>query len=322
LITSTISDWIQALPVRDPDRVARFRQETSHRCIAYPLGSGQAEELALVAGLRPMLRQRLRPAELELTRSIAERFRLHVKIAPGLYGEGRDGRDEQVDADSDASERAFRTVLIGRDPARVERAMACEVERDDLELGRLLGYPRCCVEAFVAAKPPRANADLHASSARRTTGRFAPRLNMLDLAVFHFVSWSPCSFGCELSLRYADSIATLLDRRHSGFRVQIDEALGAHRLLLTDEVQVSMRGTFDGTSVRIEHAWPTACDRHPSATLGEEPGEAIGRILALVRAARVLSIEGKSLRLDGERIELPAAPLLLPFGARAPCAAS
>ncbi len=312
---SHLSDLLQALPVRDSERVASFRREATHRCIQYPFGSGQAEEFALLAGLRPLIRQRLRSAELQATRALAERYRLRVAIAPRLFTAGSEGRDEEVEQEAVSGDDVFRTVLIGRDPAQVTRAVDCEADRDDRELGRLLGYPRCCVEAFVAAPFPRRNVDLLVASANRTTARFAPRLNIVDFAVFHHISWTPCSFGCGLSLRYADAVAALLDRRHPGFRVQIDDALGAHRLVLAEDVQVSVRGVWHGSGLRVEHAWPTAFDRHPAAVLGDDEREAIGRVLALIRGSRELSVDGNALRVDAERWALPGAPLLLPFGA-------
>jgi hypothetical protein len=43
---STAGALAEALPVADAVRVARLRAEAAARPLAYPLGSGQAEEIA------------------------------------------------------------------------------------------------------------------------------------------------------------------------------------------------------------------------------------------------------------------------------------
>jgi hypothetical protein len=307
---------LDALPIRDTYLVDHCRRQVDARTIRYPVGSGEAEMIALLGGLRRLVRQRLRAPDIERIRAFAARRGLHVGVAPGFWAEGKGGEDQCLDGKAAQAFDAYRTVFIGRAPHDV--AAGIELDRgNDLELGRLLGYPRCCVEAFVSAPQPRRNMDLLAATAGRTDGLLLARLNVADLHVFHYVSWTPCSFACSWSARYADRIAALLDKRHADFRRRIDDALGAHRLVLHDDVQISMRGEHDGTEVRVADAWPTACDRHPDAHLDQDATEAVARLLALVRTGTTVSVRGNTLRVDAEVLALPVTPLLLPFGHRA-----
>lgn len=314
-----MADLLLELPSIGSAEVASARAAAAERPIAYPLGSGQAEEVALAAGLRPLIRQLLDARSLESARARFERAGFCTGVAPRVYGPTRNGWDHTPEALSPGDPGARQALFVGRDRARVEQAIACDLAKTDeadVELGRLLGYPRCCVEAFVATSRHRLNTDLFAATAERTRGRSHPRLNALDLGVFHYISWSPCTFDCAWSLRYADAVAERLLRRHAAFVARIDEALSAHRLVLLDEVQLSVRGAFDGMAVAVEEAWPTARDRHPSAALDPDAHEAVARALAIVRWAKRLEVTMEGVFLDGERVRGTRGAFLVAFGRR------
>ncbi|MCC6528034.1 MAG: hypothetical protein IT373_35635 [Polyangiaceae bacterium] len=314
---SRVRELARSLPVRDPAAVARARREATERPLRYPVGSGQADDVALGAGLRPLLRQLLEAGPLERERRRYERAGYVVAVAPRVYGPTHDGWDHTPDALDPDAPGARRALFVGRERARVEAAVACDLAKTDAadrELGRLLGYPRCCVEAFVALPPGRQNTELHAAAWAATRGRPEPRLNGLDLAVFHYVSWFPCAFDCPLALAYANAVASRLARLHADFVAAIDAALAAHRLVLCDELQLSLRGRLEGGALALEEVWPTARDRHPEAALDAPAEEAVARALALVRAAQVLEVTPAGLALDGALLGGTAGALLVPFG--------
>lgn len=312
-----------ALPPGDPALVAAASAAIDARPIAYALGSGESDEVALYAGVKPLLRQVLPASELAAARARFEA--LGLVVAESTH---------RVELASTAG----RVLFVGRDHARVRAAAACESSTEhDLELGQLLGYPRCCVEAYLELAPPRRNAAVSARAFGASNGTFAPRLNTLDLAVFHYVSWLPCSFSCRLSRAFADAVAGHIEKRHGQFlgaarqrqrstcppgcRHQtfvraIDEALSAHRLFLHEDVQVSLTGAFDGERVTVERAWPTARDRHPEAGISGDAREAAVRLTALVSAAGTVAVERGRLLVDGAAILSAPEALLLPFGAR------
>jgi hypothetical protein len=314
---SLVAGLLQELPPIDAAELDGARAVVSERAIVYPLGSGQAEEVALAAGLRPMVRQLLDARSLASARARFERAGLRTGVAERVYGPTRNGWDHTPEALSPGDPGARQALFVGRDPGRIGEAIACDLaktDEGDRELGRLLGYPRCCVEAFVGTSRHRLNTELFAAAAERTQGAPRARLNALDLGVFHFISWSPCRFDCAWSLTYADAVAARLVRRHAGFVARVDEALAAHRLVLLDEVQLSLRGAFDGAGVAVDEVWPTARDRHPSAALEPEAHEAVARLLGLARRARRVAVDMEGLRLDGERIRGTQGALLVAFG--------
>ena len=315
-------DLIAALNHVDPARLADARVEADARPVEYALGSGEADEVALYAGVKPLIRQVLPGAQLAAARARFEALGLAVGEA-----------EHRVALPSTEG-----TVLfVGRDPRRVREAVRCEAAPDhDRDLGRLLGYPRCCVEAYLEIPPPRRNVEAFARASEASGGVFQPRLNTVDLAIFHYLTWLPCSFSCALSKAFADAVADHIARkhgqllasagrgvarascppacRHERFVAAIDAALSAHRVLLFEGVQVSVSGAFDGREVRVERAWPTARDRHPSSALGADAREAAARLVALIGAAGTVSIVDGVIRLDGEAILSAPDARLLPFG--------
>lgn len=321
-LATTPAEIARALPEGDPARLRAASIAVDERPIAYALGSGESDEVALHAGIKPLIRQVIPPEQVSSTRARFEALGLCVAEAEHRLSQ---------------ASTAGRVLFVGRDPARVRAAVGCELAPDhDLALGQLLGYPRCCVEAYLEIPPPRRNAAVHRRTSAATRGTFAARLNTLDLAVFHYVSWLPCSFSCSLSLSFADAVARHIAERHgqilggrrsralpscpAGCRHQrfvaaIDEALSAHRLMLHEEVQVSIRGRFDGERVFVERAWPTARDRHPDSTSVSGPArDAVVKITAIVSAAQWVSLQDGWVFIDGRRVLRVIDGLLLPFG--------
>jgi hypothetical protein len=323
------SEVVAAVPPLAPAVVDEARAEADLRPIDYALGSGEADEVALFAGIKPLVRQVVPTVTLKDSRARFE--------ALGLATAWTAHRAKQATTQG--------TVLfVGRDPRLVREAATCEDRAEhDRDLGRLLGYPRCCVEAYLEVPSRRRNLDAIARAFARSPSRVSPRLNCLDLAVFHYVSWLPCSFDCELSRVFADAVANHIARhhgqfvarpgqaarewgattcppgcRHERFVASLDEALAAHRLVVLQDVQVSIVGPYLQGEVRVRRAWPTARDRHPSALLGSEAREAVARVTALVQTRGTVSVDRGNVYIGGEAVLRSEDALLVPFGAFGP----
>lgn len=303
---------VEAIPRASEQARIQARADAQSRPIHYPFGSGEADEIALLAGLRPLIRQLLSDDEISLASRFTERGFV-VEPAPLRYV----ATCHEWEPGNDAAGATRRPVFIARDRGRIQAAIECELvpsKESDRELGRLLGYPRCCVEAFVEEAKLLQNPDTIRLALSRTRGSCSPRLNVLDLAVFHWISWYPCAFDCALSQRYAAAVESLAASGEPVFVRQIAGALARHRLMLLDGVQVSIAGAWDGRRLAIESAWPTARDRSPRSTLSGEELAAVTALTALIRGARTLSVDGDAIVVDDATIALPCRPLIVPFG--------
>jgi hypothetical protein len=315
-----LTPLVAAAPDGDA-RLGRARADASALAIAYPVGSGAAEQIAFFAGFKPLMRQLLRPDDFARTRQRYIDLGLVVEHADHLIPAG--------------PEAVGQVLFVGRDAERVRAAVRCEARMNHgIELGRLLGYPACCIAFYEDMPLPRRNAYVHGRALARTEGRPEPRLNVLDLTLFHYVPWMPCSFTCAPSLAFANAVAMHLGKLHARvlpgharrpcapgcahqqFVAQVDRALAAHRLVAMEGVQVSMDGVWDGARLQVERAWPTARDRHPGVPLDADEKEAAALLAALLEAEGVVHVDDGVLVVGGRRLVRTDDLLLAPFGRR------
>jgi hypothetical protein len=124
-----------------------------------------------------------------------------------------------------ARDRGWAEALRGCEapvlPSAPRRAPDAEVLAAHRELGRLLGYPRCCVETY-ASRLGRgvdvrrdgsraAELVVAAEGALAASAEVLGRLNVFLLRPL--IPFAPCRFDCELALRYADALFEALGER-------------------------------------------------------------------------------------------------------------
>jgi hypothetical protein len=105
-------------------------------------------------------------------------------------------------------------LFIARDPAAAARAREIYLDPRGptahlAEMGAMLGYPACCVEAFAALDDRSNNSAIRYAAHARTASlgrRFAPQLNNLFA---HVLPWFPCSYACDASVAAADAVLDL-----------------------------------------------------------------------------------------------------------------
>jgi len=164
--------------------------------------SPHIEYIAFRVGLKPALR--LAPGRgLARERTRAEAQGLATRVRVG--GSGREllyiARDERR---ATALSEAEALSLCGTD-ASIE---------GHRELGRLLGYPRCCVDAFVTRladlQPQAHDASEDYLAVHDALGRTKiahGRLNPTPRGgESTLISYYPCRFDCTLSLRYGEAL--------------------------------------------------------------------------------------------------------------------
>lgn len=197
--------WLAALglvapPARadDPPRpIARWQPPSLGRSI---------EAWGLAAGLR----------EVAFVTVAPDRVDAALAQFPGAHVERRERRVAIGVQDRWRDDRALGApqveLFIAHDPALARRAAALQADdptRHAAELGALLGYPPCCVAAFIAQRARHDNSLNRYLIAARTTapGPWPWQLNELALRLIAFY---PCRYDCARALAIADqTLATI-----------------------------------------------------------------------------------------------------------------
>ncbi len=281
------------------EAVARYERETGERAGTAVLGSHSAaqtqhayrlfaraaqripfraiagEEAALRIGLKPVLR--LLTDESRVAQ-LASHYRSRGFATTRLALHLRESRIDGATSSAPPGDPEARVLFYaGRDPKRVEDAAQLEarmsldaqLSRVDIShatrrLGDLLGYPRCCIEAFAALGPT----DLNVEPIRAAAGRtiwFDPFLDNLSLSACHLIGWFPCRYDCGPSLEVARAVERTLATEMPAGMAALRRFLAMPRLYCDDRRQI----VFDGelrTPTRVCYRsvhTPYAFDRRP-----------------------------------------------------------
>jgi hypothetical protein len=159
-------------------------------------------------------------------------------------------------------------VYVARTPEQV-RALACadapivrapagsipsaELVRLQGRVGELLGYPACCVEAFVR----RVEREVHrrigggeahehfvaAEEAAARTSVFHGRLNdLLPQRAARLVSFFPCRYDCPAALAWADGVFAAIEARAPKLARELGEALVGRMVIGADGARADAVG--------------------------------------------------------------------------------
>lgn len=278
------------------------------------------EILAYEHGLKPALYLTLPRAEAE---AMARRFGDHPMTRVDYRFEHDAVTDVRRRSPAPPGEGTHVDLFIARAPDVVARARAIyEDPRGPsehlAEMGAILGYPPCCVEAF-AALPDRSNNTAIRYAALARTARlglpFAPVLNNL----FAYVLPSfPCSYGCARAIAQAEAVLALLGETQPEAAARLRLAL-ARPVLFVDHARlvVLTAARVDGDVVRhggvVGGVSPT-----DDLAVRDRFEQAMGAVLARGDGLRVTDGALEVLR-GGERAawlprRSPGLGVLAPFG--------
>ena len=202
----------------------------------------------------------------------------------------------------------------------LERVLTLQRARDTHAMGELMGYPKCCVEAFAAQPDRRDNLENERWTLRRSTGARVDARTM-RLGRVRLISHHPCRGDCADSIGIA---ARGLERVASvspeGAR-WIEEVLARPALFLDHARSAILEGTRTGARFAV-----TKIETLPGRGLGvplegvtslELDAERV--VLVSSQGARVLTADRPLLVIPGEPFaEELASCLALPAGHREP----
>ena len=119
-------------------------------------------------------------------------------------------------------QRLGQVVLGARDAGELARAVEAERagDRDPSAvraLGEALGYPRCCVEAYLAL-PIRDDAALFDALLPAPGAAPAPPETLWLVGPLALVSHAPCSLDCAATRELGGALLTALEAEHPAFR--------------------------------------------------------------------------------------------------------
>lgn len=242
------------------------------------------ELVALRAGLRTAMRVSVVHSQLEEVLARFEAAGVVAMVAPitGRY----EGEDHAL-------------VFAALNERDARRAVEAEVADDERALGKLLGYPECCIEAFVR-RPDSMWPYLGARAA--WVPRPLPRLNTLLYGIgARFISFEPCRYDCAHAAEAADAIALALAEVDEMSVRWCDEQLA--RAVLVDDhgAHVLVELDSEGRTIVAAQAIPTV------------PGQPIG-----VRARTWAQVApGAQVGPDGTVVAGAMEALVVDFACRA-----
>ncbi len=183
----------------DADREARWpsRSGAAHRL--------DVEWLAFKAGLKPAIRISCEPADAESVERRCRAGGASVRRAT----QSIEGRRLSVVYVAHSAKQAEELERI-ESGKRLRGWLPAQSGNHSRRLGRLLGYPACCAEAFHGRRHTRRlDDDWYRSACDAWVARPEPRLNVLLMAEGRsLLSFDPCRLDCIAALELADRVAS------------------------------------------------------------------------------------------------------------------
>lgn len=216
--------------------------------------------LAVALGLKPLCRSGLTREDqptLKPLRSFAKKTGLHLKLYRSLYEPG----PMFMIAGQASALKAFEAAVLAKASATTARDTAAATRK----MGRILGYPPCCVEAFTLSEPGGNSWSFPRELSKRYDGAPIP-FTMNFLHNFHsrssspkkelqrmlkagyrsmelyLLPWIPCRWDCPASLAYAQRLHQELDKRLPAFARALRECLSMPVLFFDDWKFIPLMG--------------------------------------------------------------------------------
>ncbi|OGR77158.1 MAG: hypothetical protein A2X32_07710 [Elusimicrobia bacterium GWC2_64_44] len=290
---------------------------------------GLSDLAALLIGVKPVLYTDFEPGNWDYLRVLCAELKLHYVLPEELYG------SKGFKAVRSSGKRM---LLIGRRLKDVKLAAeSWHRSPTDPAWGVLLGYPECCVKAYIAWRAVAEATDLvdftFANTAdterldftlnnvfnyfSRLTGtpadrtafdRLRARNKGLDIASLQVISWHPCSYNCAPSAKLGREIFGFLEEYLPARALQLKETLARPLLFSGKYSYAVLNGAAAGGTARYSGLLPP---RSLLPAPAVKTLERCGRLSAAGGAALAWRVSG------GQREKVPGRHELLNFTAKA-----
>ncbi len=290
--------------------------------------AGQVHLRAVAAGIRPCGRIVVDTGDAarqeEAMRAVGLRTaRVSVHEAPRDRDAGSGARGTALDHVffSRGDQARAAADLQARFAASQEGSRPMDPAAFGRDLGRLLGYPECCIEAFVTAGPDASTSSLLRQAHHRTRVFHWP-LNVLDpVSPFTLIPHLPCRFDCPASLELAARVLDVLDGVFPFLPGAARRALSRTWLWWDATRGAILQGPADPDGLGAGCGLPDSPLLRPGVRLEPPAQDFVQRVLPALAS-------GDRLRLDGGIVRVLAAgtpvtdldegvePLIFPFGSR------
>lgn len=145
------------------------------------------------------------------------------------------------------SSQGHHLVYISRSEDKAEQAKEAEKENDHKRLGRLLGYPECCIEFFDKEFPAesRKKNDYVLASLKNSKGFVFPFYNNIAARQFDLslISHFPCSLDCKSSISIAKRNLSII-KKHSAELSRVVEGMLKSAVLYTEDEGIFLLREF------------------------------------------------------------------------------
>lgn len=163
------------------------------------------EILYVLENNKPVARILVNEEDLDLIKDFLNKNNLELSISNFKLKKINDNSfysDKSLKIEKNSSEKGYLIVYISKLKELVEKAKAYEENDMHLELGMILGYPKCCCE-FFKEKFNEDNYDLTLNSFNDSKGYEFPFYS--NIAARHFdislLNHFPCKLDCEFSIK-------------------------------------------------------------------------------------------------------------------------
>ncbi len=176
------------------------------------------------------------------------------------------------------------------------------------QIGAILGYPACCVQAFAAIGDRSDNSYNRVAAAARTSvgGAWPAVLDDTALKLLpHFV----CTYRCERSVEQSRQLLDALSDEHPELRAEIDAYLAGPVLYFDHDHQLHFRGRVSGPAVSYSAVSIPWSSSEPFAKLGGVIAQGDRLVLSEDR----LTVHAGSAELLVLRRVDPHLGILMPF---------